>query len=188
LPPPQLPDEEEPIERGEEAAGEAGGAGIVETIDAEDAVDTTVAEPEHSNPLGWFIGAAALVGLVLVLRPSLPRLRRRREYDADASVATSAAEADAAIRRGEQVLAVVIRCYREMLEAYQDTRFAGRVTVLTPRELADRLKRSGVPAEAADGLTNLFERARYGKIELSKEQETAAIDHLKAIIGALDAS
>jgi hypothetical protein len=58
---------------------------------------------------------------------------------------------------------------------------------MTPRELADRLKASGVPEDAADGLTSLFERARYGRITLSQEEEEQAVGHVSAITKALRA-
>ncbi|MFP4376538.1 MAG: DUF4129 domain-containing protein [Spirochaetales bacterium] len=186
IPPPQE-SIEEVIERGQESAAEAGGGGIVETMDQDDAVDITVARPDQSNPIGWLVAAAAAVGLVIVLRPSLPRRKKRSTGEVEGNIARSAAEADEAILRGEQVLAVVVRCYREVLEAYQDTRFAGRAMTLTPREVAARLEQSGVPATAAEGLTTLFERARYGAIELTTEEEAQAIRHLKAITGALGA-
>ncbi|MFW5742972.1 MAG: DUF4129 domain-containing protein, partial [Spirochaetota bacterium] len=57
---------------------------------------------------------------------------------------------------------------------------------LTPRELSGRLVDSGVPRDNADGLTRLFEEARYGDVKLTPDEERLAVEHLRVIAGSLE--
>lgn len=185
--PPPAEELETPFEEGSAAPGAGGEAlPIQEVLPEEEAVDVEVDRPEGANVLSWVIAGVALVGLVLVIRPHLPSLRRREPDDQGATLGETARQAAERAAGGEDVLETVVRCYRDMLDAYRRTRYAGRYTTLTPREFVGRLLEAGVPEDAARGLTELFERARYGTIALSSEEEQRAIGHLRVIAASLD--
>lgn len=164
-----------------------GAIGAVEEMDPEDAVDVSVSRPMSQDPVVWIVTAAAAVGLIVVLRPSLSIGRRGRPADesVESAVARQAEQAAREADGSGAVLSVVIRCYRDMLAVYRSTRFTGKPQSLTPREFAVKLTEAGVhPAHAWD-LTGLFERARYGDMELSSEEEAHAIACLRGISEAL---
>jgi hypothetical protein len=184
--PPPAEDLETAFEEGPRAPG--AGDESVTTIDPlaeEDAVDVSVEREDGPGPWSWVLAGVAVAGLIAVVRPRLrlPSLRRARddEETLDDVARTAVREAEG----GDDVLQTVVRCYRDMLELYRRSRYAGRHNALTPREFAQRLVTAGVRSEDADGLTALFERARYGVVTLSPREEQAAVDHLRNIARAL---
>lgn len=186
--PPPAEELETAFEEGSAAPGAGGEAlPIQEVLPEEEAVDVDVDRPDGSSVLSWVLAGVALVGLVLVIRPRLPSLRRGRPDEEGETLGETARQAADRAARGEDVVETVVRCYRDMLDAYRRTRYAGRYTTLTPRELVGRLLEAGVPEDAARGLTDLFERARYGTVTLTSEEEARAIGHLRVIAAALEA-
>ncbi|HKJ84907.1 MAG TPA: DUF4129 domain-containing protein [Spirochaetia bacterium] len=160
---------------------------IGDTLAEEDAVDVGVAPSDAPRFWSWVFAGAALTGLLFVVRPRLPSLRRRSESDEESSLQETARAAVREAEAGGDVLQTVVRCYRDMLELYRQSRYTGRHNALTPRELTAKLVEVGVPREAAEGLTELFERARYGTITLTRDEEAAALGHMRVISGALEA-
>lgn len=187
IPPPQ-PDIETPFEEMSNAPG-AGEESIAigELLPPEDAVDVAVERPEDAGPWSWILGGVALVGLFLVIRPRFAVIgRRRTQGDAQGLAIDTMKRAVERAEAGDDVLETVVRCYRDMIEVYRSSHYAGRHNALTPRELTGKLAGAGAPRESVEGLTTLFERARYGEIVLSAEEEAAAVGHLRVIVAALD--
>jgi hypothetical protein len=185
IPPPQATIET-PFTEGDTVPGAGEGAiSIEELLDEEDAVDVTVERDQNHVGLSWVLAGAAIVGLFFVVRPRLSFGRKGDGKESDVQLPESTRDALAEVAAGGDVLAAVIRYYREAMELYRETRFSGKHTTLTPREFARRLAESGAPATAADGLTELFERTRYGTIVLSPEEEAEAVGYLHAIEEAL---
>ncbi len=185
MPPPQE-ELETRLEEGEtDGAGGDGAIPLIDEMDEEDAADVEPEAPTGSGVVSWIIAGVAAVAVVLVVRPRIRWPVRRRTPDED-SVEQSARAAVVRAESGEDVLATVIRCYRDMLEVYRRTRHAGRAHTLTPRELSGRLVDAGVPRDHADGLTRLFEEARYGDVKLTPDEERQAVEHLRVIAGSLE--
>lgn len=79
---------------------------------------------------------------------------------------------------------VIIECYARMSEAASSRRGLTRAASATPREFADRLTRSGLPADAVIRLTRLFESVRYGSSTGTEAEIRDASDCLNAILRA----
>lgn len=185
--PPPAEELETPFEEGHVPGAGEEAISIGDTLAEEDAVDVEVEPSDAPRFWSWVFAGVALTGLFFVVRPRLPSLRRRSPGDEERlqeTARTAIREAEA----GGDVLQTVVRCYRDMLELYRQSRYSGRYNALTPRELTAKLGDTGVPREAAEGLTELFERARYGTITLTSEEEAAAIGHLRVISDALEAN
>ncbi len=164
-----------------------GALGTTEELPEEFVEDVSVPRQSASDPVAWIVSIVGGLGLLIILRPNL-RLGRRRTQQMDdpsAAVADQAAQGAADAGSSGEVLSVVLSCYREMLEVYQETRFSGRPQSVTPREFAAKLIAAGVSRTHADDLTALFERARYGEITLSREDEAHAVACLTGISEAL---
>ncbi len=185
IPPPGQELETE-LEDGENGAfGGDGAIPLIDEMDEEDAADVEPEPSSGSSVVSWILAGAAAVAVVIVVRPRIGWRRANREND-DESVERAARAAVAQAQSGGDVLATVVRCYRDMLAVYRRTRYAGRAHTLTPRELSARLVEAGVPPVDADGLTRLFEQARYGEITLTPDEEARAVVHLRVIADALE--
>ena len=57
---------------------------------------------------------------------------------------------------------VIMNCYFRMSDVVENKRNLSRTKSMTPAEFATRLEQSGLPADAVQRLTRLFERVRYG--------------------------
>jgi hypothetical protein len=78
----------------------------------------------------------------------------------------------------------IIICYARMSDVAGDRRGLHRRKDLTASEFAARLEGAGLPGEAVQRLTHLFEAARYGARETSREQVREAITCLSIILHA----
>lgn len=185
IPPPQQEIETELEEGQADGAGGDGAIPLIDEMDEEDAAEVEPDAPAGSRVVSWILAGVAAVAVVVVVRPRIPWPRRTRAPEED-SVEQTARSAVARAESGGDVLETVVRCYRDMLEVYRRTRHAGRAHTLTPRELTERLVDAGVPRINADGLTRLFEEARYGEIALTPDEEDRAVEHLRVIAGALE--
>ncbi len=69
----------------------------------------------------------------------------------------------------------IVRCYMDMNRVVGEKRRLTREDGSTPAEFAGQLARMGLPREAVDGLTGVFERVRYG----GKEADANEIEEAK---------
>ncbi len=79
---------------------------------------------------------------------------------------------------------VIIQSYARMSEAVSAKRGLQRHEAATPREFARRLERAGLPAEAVNRLTRLFESVRYGTGKSDQSEVNEAVACLAAILQA----
>lgn len=79
---------------------------------------------------------------------------------------------------------IIVRCYLDMNRVVEEKRGLVRENASTPAEFAEQLERLGLPREAVNGLTGVFERVRYGGKEANsdevKEAKRCLMDILKA--------
>ncbi len=87
-----------------------------------------------------------------------------------------------AIRLGEDLREVIIRCYLQMTHVIQTERKVERNIDMTVREFENWLNLKGFPPKPVNQLTRLFERARYDQRALTQEDENTALESLQAIV------
>jgi hypothetical protein len=76
---------------------------------------------------------------------------------------------------------VIIKCYTRMSDVVGTRRGLHRRQDLTASEFAARLEEAGLPGEAVRRLTRLFEAARYGAKDASREEMLEAINCLTMV-------
>lgn len=82
---------------------------------------------------------------------------------------------------------VIIRSYTRMNAAVNQYRGIAREAAMTPAEFASHLEREGLPGEAINGLTRVFEKVRYGGQSVSAEEVKEAKQCLTSILKACEA-
>ena len=82
---------------------------------------------------------------------------------------------------------VIIRSYTRMNAAVNQYRGIAREEAMTPSEFAGHLEREGLPGDAIYGLTQVFEKVRYGGQGVSAEEVKEAKQCLTSILKACEA-
>ncbi len=81
---------------------------------------------------------------------------------------------------------VIIRSYTRMNAAVNQYRGIAREEAMTPSEFASYLEKKGLPGEAINGLTRVFEKVRYGGQNVSPEEIKEAKQCLTNILKACE--
>ena len=87
-----------------------------------------------------------------------------------------------ALKAGENFKNVIIHCYLQMTRALQEEQGIERSNNMTVREFENWLDIKGVPRVPVRQLTYLFEKVRYGKQQMSENDEKMGIESLNEII------
>lgn len=77
---------------------------------------------------------------------------------------------------------VIMKCYFRMSSVVSDKRKLHRKESMTPGEFATRLEQAGLPGEAVQRLTHLFESVRYGGYRSSPKEVNEAVACLTSIL------
>ena len=77
---------------------------------------------------------------------------------------------------------VIINCYLRMNDAVADKRSIRRGVAVTPAEFAFQLEGAGLPSDAVQRLTRLFEGARYGDAKTGPREINEAVSCLTTIL------
>jgi hypothetical protein len=77
---------------------------------------------------------------------------------------------------------VIINCYLRMSDVVSDRRQLHREIAMTPHEFAVRLEQAGLPGDAVNRLTRLFEGVRYGDRKSGPKDTNEAVSCLKTIL------
>src|SRR5215211_3126199 len=77
---------------------------------------------------------------------------------------------------------VIIKCYLRMADVVADKRQLRREQAMTPQEFASRLERAGLPGDAVQRLTRLFEAVRYGDRKSGPKEVNEAVGCLNTIL------
>lgn len=149
-------------------------------------VPVVVEEAEPLEAPEWLVTAIGVV-LAFLLTGLLGLLylffsQRKSNLALSEALAGEAERAAAAIREGEEIRDVILRCYAQMAHHLEDSRNLPRGRAVTPREFEHMLVRLGFPAAPLKTLTRLFEAVRYGHQATTPEQTQQAIDSLQAIV------
>jgi hypothetical protein len=81
---------------------------------------------------------------------------------------------------------VIVRCYLDMNHAVGEKRGLVRDAATTPAEFSVRLEAMGMPLDAVHGLTEVFERVRYGGRDASPDEIKEAKRCLTQILKACE--
>lgn len=121
-----------------------------------------------------------LAGLVLLLVIQVARVRARPKVAPD-PLAVEAEQAIEAIRAGQGLSNVIIRCYQQMSRILQREQGLALEETMTAREFEALLEQRGFPNPPVRQLTRLFEIARYATQAPGPAEEAQALDCLNAI-------
>lgn len=149
-------------------------------------IPTPIPEPPVTAPLGsvptallWLVGfgllgISLLVG-VWILKPA----RRTRPIEL---VGAEAEKNWRALKTGQDLKGVIIKCYQQMSLALEKEQGIERKDFMTTGEFETTLEAAGMPHDPIHQLTRLFNAARYGHWQPSAVDEQDAIQCLEAIM------
>ncbi len=118
------------------------------------------------------------IGLGVVLRRWLRR-QPEKETPEIPKVGQVVARSVWELEKGGELSDVVLQCYRQMCHVLAQKAVLRRE--MTVREFVEQLNQVGVRSKEIAGLTELFERVRYGRLKTGPEERTEAIALLKAV-------
>ena len=135
------------------------------------------------RPPGAFVWLAAItfmlvIGLLVMMifrQPAQPSEAKDR-------LVQQAKNAMQALRAGDDLRSVILRCYVEMMKTLQEERGIERSHEMTTREFQDWLEFNGLPPLPVQNLTALFEKVRYGQDPLGESDEKLAQASLREIV------
>jgi hypothetical protein len=130
--------------------------------------------------LQWLVAAGAGLGLAMLAYQVL-RIEPRPAV-AEEGIRKEAEMAVQALKAGQKLENVILRCYQEMSRALQESQGIKRDRAMTVGEFEASLKARGFPADPVQRLSGLFEIARYGNLPMREADEDQAIKSLHAII------
>ncbi|PKN98673.1 MAG: hypothetical protein CVU42_10675 [Chloroflexi bacterium HGW-Chloroflexi-4] len=108
-------------------------------------------------------------------------LKFKKETPRDNPIANEAEKALNEIAQGKNLGNVIINCYQRMSSIIIEQQGLERNSFLTVREFELSLSSTGLPQTPIHTLTTLFEKARYGNKETTKEDEINAIKSLSEL-------
>ena len=124
--------------------------------------------------MGILLGIGFLISMVVKRRLSSKKI--------EADLLQEAEEAINALKAGEDLRNVILRCYMQMTRSLQEEQGIERDSTMTVQEFEHWLENLGFPSIPLHQLTSLFEKVRYGKQEISDNDERIAMDSLNEII------
>jgi hypothetical protein len=160
------------------AAMESGGADL-----------PSLAQPEVTPQWEFWITAlvAVVIGVIAIIifnRYVDKLFKPKTNLDEIADIARSALDD---LSKNKESRNVIIRSYTRMNAAVNQYRGIAREEAMTPSEFASHLEKAGLPGEAINGLTRVFEKVRYGGQSVSAEEVKEAKQCLTSILKACEA-
>lgn len=153
-----------------------------------DSAPTIFTPPQISHSLLFLVSLGLVLLMALILffsgRWYLRRQRLNREAQPLEAMAEVARNSLAGISAGQDWEDAIIRAYARMSDIVSARRGLQRRMGVTPAEFADRLESAGLPADSVHRLTHLFEAARYGARQASREDKAEAVACLTSILKA----
>jgi hypothetical protein len=142
--------------------------------------------PQISAGLMFSISLGIFLGLLIlgwILYRSWQRSRAQRYSSLD-DIARIARSSLSDLASGHEIGDVIIQAYARMSTVVDVERGIRRHEAATPREFAIRLENAGLPADAVNRLTRLFESARYGASRSDQADIHEAVACLNSILQA----
>jgi hypothetical protein len=149
---------------------------------------TTVPSFDYSiTPLGqppqllnWLVIIGIALGMGLLVFIIMKRWLSSTKIEAE--LLQQAEEAVGALQAGMDLKNVIIRCYLQMTYAIQEEQGIERNDTMTAGEFEEWLENKGFPVVPVHQLTSLFEKVRYSKQQMDKNDEKVATASLNEII------
>jgi hypothetical protein len=145
-----------------------------------------VFEPSQISPTFSYLVSFGFVLLWMVVFWVLYRGWKRyrafsntKPLDEIARIARSSLED---LSSGRNSSDVIINCYLRMSDVVSSRRQLQRDMAMTPHEFAVRLEQAGLPGDAVNRLTRLFEGVRYGDRRSGPRDVNEAVSCLKTIL------
>lgn len=125
-----------------------------------------------------------IIGIVVGMGWFAIKIFKRWTYPAkiEDQLLLEAEDAVNALEAGVDLRNVIVRCYLQMSRLLQEEQGIERSDNMTAREFEDWLEYKGFPTTPVHQLTCLFEKVRYGKGQMSNNDERIAIESLNEII------
>jgi hypothetical protein len=150
----------------------------------------TVAPPEfvpsEISPTFSYLVSFGVALLLIVIIWALYRgwqkyvaLSNRKPLDEIAQIARSSLRD---LSAGRDSSDVIINCYLRMSDVVSNKRHLHRAIAMTPHEFALHLEQAGLPADAVNRLTRLFEAVRYGDRKSRPKDVNEAVNCLTTIL------
>ena len=160
--------------------------GEMDALPAQPLSGTPLVEPTTSEPsqtltytVSFLLAVFMIVLIGLVYRRLSSRATSREELVRQAEIALQEIES------GAELAETVLTCYYRMTEILNQEAGIERQQGMTPREFEHNLQNAGVPHRDVKTLTRLFEKARYGRMEVGEEKRQTAVRSLSRIRQAL---
>jgi len=155
--------------------------------------DSSAAAPVFHPPqvtpwVTYLISLGILLGLLLLAWIIYNRQKRGTRYTPQQAIAGIARSSLDDLATGRDWGDVIIQSYVRMGEVVGEKRGLQRPEAATAREFAERLEVAGLPAEAVNRLTRLFESVRYGARKSGQSDINEAVACLASILQACGAA
>jgi hypothetical protein len=148
-----------------------------------------VAPPPLEEPPDW-ISYAIITGAALVFATLVVGViwyyRKRAIEDELSRLGFEMRLAIESIEEGGDLGNTILTAYRDMSRVVRQTQGVERTGSTTPHEFIDVLTGKGLPLDAVQDITKLFEQVRYGSKLATQADEQRALASLKAIAVACE--
>ena len=146
-----------------------------------------VFEAPHVSPVVAFLVSAAIVVALAGLFWALSLWWKRRQaflalQQPRDEIAGIARESLERLSTGSAWDDVIMESYLRMSDVVANRRGLRRHHAVTTSEFAAHLEKAGIPGEAVQNLTRLFERVRYGSRHSSQDESAQAVSCLTTIL------
>ena len=146
--------------------------------------------PEFTPPrsvswISYFVSFAMTVLLVFVVWKAYTFWKEIKASDLNQPLKKLAKIARSSLddlSSGRNSTDVIVNCYFRMSDVVADKRKLHRKAAMTPAEFAVQLVGAGLPAEAVQRLTRLFESVRYGERKTELKDVNEAVSCLTTIL------
>jgi hypothetical protein len=141
--------------------------------------------PQNVSLTSYIISFGITAGMVFVAWKLFNFWRENYEVHSDATLYRIARVARSSLRdlsSGRDSTDVIMNCYFRMSDVVADKRNLHREISMTPAEFAARLEQAGLPADAVQRLTRLFEGVRYGRHRTGASEINEAVACLTTIL------
>jgi hypothetical protein len=162
------------------------GGGEAEQVGPAPVAPIPVFEPSQISPTFSYLVSLGFVLLWLVVLWVLYRgwkryqsFNTKKPLEELARIARSSLDD---LSSGRNSSDVIINCYLRMSDVVSSRRHLQREMAMTPHEFALRLEQAGLPGDAVNRLTRLFEGVRYGDRRSGPKDVNEAVSCLKTIL------
>lgn len=152
-----------------------------------DGIGSTFHPPQMTPLTTFLVSMVVLLVFFILLWIGYRWWRRRYGWRSNKALVDIAAIARSSLKdiaSGRDWSDVIIQSYVRMGEVVSRTRGLQRAEAMTPREFAERLQMTGLPAESVLQLTRLFESVRYGAHQSDQKEIKEAVACLNSILSA----